>query len=235
MRRLLFAGLGRLYAHRLAREDTARRPELESFSPGILTAFDEIARVTGKTGPYVAKCWELLCLLRKHRPQFILELGSGRTTLLFAAYAKKHAVPYVAYEQDPRWLELINDLSHRLHRSRPVELAEVETAPQGGRYRRPIPERADFVYVDAPYVAGRSFPTFTGKPAYMDVPLSLAAGHKPKVIVVDGRTDTVDEILKFRAYRFTGSLDWARERGVLCHAMRMVRHSVFVATSGSAP
>jgi len=229
MRRLLFAMLGRLYARRVKREDTSRRPQLEAFCPGILGAFDEIERATGKTGPYVAKCWELLQLLQTHRAKFLAEMGSGRTSLLFAAYASKHGARYISYEQDPRWRDLINELTARLCRSTPVELMEVEPLPQGGRYRCGIPPEVDFIYVDAPHVPGRSFPTFTGKAAYMDVPLLLASGQRPRVIVVDGRTDTVDEIMKFDGYEFAGSWDWARERAIVSHAMRPMRHSVFIA------
>ena len=64
-----------------------------------------------------------------------------------------------------------------------------------------------------------------------DVPRHLASGHRPRLIIVDGRTDTVDLILKTAGaaeYAFTGDYGWAVERGRTLHALRLARHSVFV-------
>lgn len=229
MRGLVLKVIGRVHAGRTKREEIALRTPLDAYYPGILRAFAEIERVTGTRGLYVAKCSEVLELLETHRPRSVMELGSGRTSVLFATYAKKNGAKYLAYEQDPWWIDLMNRVIDHLCKSRPVEHSEIEKLREGGRFCREIPSDADFIYVDAPFVPGKSFPTFTGKAAYLDVPRHLATGHRPKVIAVDGRTDSVDAIRKFHGYAFSGSLDWARERGVLSHALRPMRHSVFVA------
>jgi hypothetical protein len=228
---VLFALLGRWYRVRTRYEDVVRRGALESFCPGILGAFDDIERTTGKSGPYVAKCWELLRLLRRHRPTFIMEMGSGRTSLVFAAYAAQTGATYVGFEQDEHWQSLVNRLIGRLCHTTPVQRVDVEVVDYGGRYTAPIRAGVDFVYVDGPFTPGLSFPTFCGKAAAMDVPAHLAAGHRPQVIVVDERTDTVDQIRRFAGYHFAGGWLWAQERRVIRHGLNPRRHSVFVATT----
>ncbi|HRE15471.1 MAG TPA: hypothetical protein PLW86_00170, partial [Rhodocyclaceae bacterium] len=88
---------------------------------------------------------------------------------------------------------------------------------------------------DGPYINRSSgkFATRTGKPIYYDYEHVFEAGL-PKIIMVEGRTDTVDAILASphaREYDFHGELTWALERGRYLHALRLSRHSIFIRKS----
>jgi hypothetical protein len=222
--------LGPLFHRKAERQERAARAFLTAYHPELVAVFAALAQMSGTERPtYHWKAADLLRLLEAERPRSIVELGSGRTTAAFAAYADRYGAELVAFEQDPVWSEWVHRALAPITSRRPVRLVDVQVLPVGAAFAEPIPPGADFVYVDAPHVPRAvPFPTFTGKPAYLDVPRFLAAGGRPQLIVVDGRTDTVDAIREVASgYDFEGDYGWAAERGNVRHALRLARHSTF--------
>jgi hypothetical protein len=173
---------------------------------------------------------ELDRLIRRHAVRSICEMGSGRTTFFFNLFRD---IDVVSYEQDERWRLLLLEFhaTHGLRLPR-IVASQVEHYRDGGRFVAIENRPCDLLYIDGPYVgsAPGKLPTHTGKPAYFDFERVLEAGL-PKLIMVEGRTDTVDAILASpysRHYAFQGELTWALERGRYAHAARLRRHSIFV-------
>ena len=176
---------------------------------------------------------ELDRLIHSHAVRSICEMGSGRTTFFFNLFRDIDVVSYEQDEQDERWRSLLLEF----HATRGLRLprivaSQVEHYRYGGRFVAIESRPCDLLYIDGPHVgsAPGKLPTHTGKPAYFDFERVLEAGL-PKLIMVEGRTDTVDAILASphsRHYAFQGELTWALERGRYAHAVRLRRHSIFV-------
>lgn len=169
-------------------------------------------------------------VVRRYGVQSVREMGSGRTTYFFNLYPK---LDVVSYEQDERWREILLAFYTESALSPPrIVGSEVESYKNGGRFVSLEDKKCDLLYIDGPYVSRGSgkLPTHTGKPVYYDFERVLEAGL-PKIIMVEGRTDTVDALLKssYAAnYDFCGELTWALERKRYLHALHLSRHSIFV-------
>jgi hypothetical protein len=198
--------------------------------PGLREVDREIASVTGTHDRGYWKYLDILRALDSVRPTRIAELGSGRTSFLFAWYARHRDIAYQAYEQNAEWTDLVNRIIERHVGTRPVRQVGLLDRPLGARFAEDIHPDADFIYVDAPSAAGGPWATHTGKAAYYDAPDFLSAGGRPKAILVDGRTDTVDLLLAHPAavdYAFRGEFAWAVQRHRYREAARARRHSSF--------
>jgi hypothetical protein len=69
----------------------------------------------------------------------------------------------------------------------------------------------------------------------MDVPLLLAEGRRPRVIVVDDRIATVDEIRTIGGYQFSPGWLWTHTHRAAAYMFRRpTRHSVFVVAAQPA-
>ena len=226
-----FKALDQLYALKL-RCNQSRCNLLEQLHPKIVNAFDAIGEITGTIDRrYIAKCVDLVGLLGRIKPRSIVEMGSGRTSIIFGAWASVHQIPYTAFEQSENWCAVVNQRLADMGIRPAVEFVDVEIVQdKGGQFVRSIPLEADMIYVDAPAVTKVSeYQTFTKKPAYFDVPRYLTSGGRPRAIVVDGRTDTVDLILSLaRDYDFRGEYAWAKQRNKLFAGLQLNRHSVFL-------
>ena len=93
----------------------------------------------------------VLTILEKTRPRLIVELGSGESTVWFAAYAAKHGAKVISFGENEDWrqkgLAAIKNIA-------PVDmrLLAVERTNETVRYALPIPQEADLVFVDVPAV-----------------------------------------------------------------------------------
>lgn len=227
---------------RMQYEKSRRIPleKIQPFSdPAQLAAFLRFNQyLTDKTNTrleplYQLRLLEIDRLLRKYDVHSVYEMGSGRTTFFFNLFRN---IDTVSYEQDEQWRELQLKYSDENGLPRPqiVESA-TESYRNGGRFVALQGSRCDLLYIDGPYISRTrsKFDTHTGKPAYFDFERFLDAGL-PKIIMVEGRTDTVDAILASphaREYDFNGELTWALERHRYAHALRLSRHSIFLRKS----
>ncbi len=206
-------------------------------NPEMLATFNRLNRLLTKaTGTtleplFKLRLLELDQLIRRHKIRSICEMGSGRTTFFFNLFGD---IDVVSYEQDEYWRSLLLSFHATYNLRQPkIVSSQVEHYREGGRFVSIDKRHFDMLYIDGPYFKDLScdFLTFTGKPAYYDFENVLSVSL-PKLIIVEGRTDTVDMILNSpfsKHYHFQGELTWALERSRYNHAMRLRRHSIFIA------
>ena len=182
---------------------------------------------------YRLRFQEIDHMVRRYRVKSVREMGAGRTTYFFNLY---DGVDVVSYEQDERWRDVLLKFYDEAGLRPPRILCrDVERYKNGGRFVSLDDMKCDLLYIDGPYVSRRTgeLPTHTGKPVYYDFERILES-DLPKIIMVEGRTDTVDELLNSRyaeKYDFRGELTWALERKRYLQALRLSRHSIFVRKS----
>ena len=88
------------------------------------------------------------------------------------------------------------------------------------------------LYIDGPAIERiRKFDTYTGKEAHYDFETLFSRGIFPKVIMIEGRTDTADAIndsVHSKKYKFYGEFSHSIERKRWVSALRFQRHSIFI-------
>ncbi len=201
-----------------------------SETPELLTAYEAFGRHSQSGSPRQPfKGWELWQLLEKHRPKYIAEMGSGTTSAVFALWSEKHGAKYVCYEHHPEWAKVTESCLREtglVKGESPVRVipSRVRDDQMATGFVESIPADVDFVYVDGPPCKLKN----GSKVPNDDVVRLLDNGHKPKIIVVDGRLETVDLIREHEAktYHFTPSLVYCLRRGRYLEAITAPEHTV---------
>jgi hypothetical protein len=227
-------GLRSLVASHLANHVSRRR--LTRRFPRLAEALDELARQSRSPHKDVwSKVGDLVAHLDAARPREIVELGAGRSTLAISFWAAETGALFQSLDQSVEWRDAANTVLQDTLGIRPVVHSPLRLTPSGGHYADQPPPTTDFFYVDGPHVPIRArLPTYTGGPVCADLPMALARGLRPAVILIDGRTDTVDAIRGCAiGYRMQASYAWAKERrhADVRHARR---HTQFAKISGAA-
>lgn len=190
--------------------------------------FDE--KLSNSTGHKIQKHYsyrfhEILTISNRYQIKSILEIGSGRTTFLFLKLVGDNLI---SVEQNKNFLDsIINSIDYNLN----IQLSEVIPYKNGAKLKtiNNINQTPDLLYIDGPFINLPNQKTFTHKPAYYCFE-DVLEKKLPKLIMIDGRTDTVDLILnsKFsKKYHFKPGFQWSYERGKLS-LMKFNYHSVFV-------
>lgn len=209
-----------------ARTFTARE------TPELLRAYKEFGRASQSGTPRQPfKGWDLWMLLEQFKPRSIVELGSGTTSAVFAAWALRNGAGYLCYEHHPEWARVTEDC---LRKAGLIQggVSPVRVVPSRVREDRnatgfieAFPEDSDFIYVDGPPCRlddGRKVPND-------DVVRLFDRGGAPRTIVVDGRLDTVDLIRSHREganYSFKPSFVYAIRRGLWSEALAGREHTL---------
>jgi len=202
-------------------------------TPELLKAYEAFrAANQSGSGRQPLKGRDLWSLLERFRPRFIAEMGSGTTSAVFALWALRRGARYVAYEHDQAWARVTEGSLRQAGivdgLESPIRFvpSRVRGDGQATGFVESIPEDADFVYVDGPpckIEGGRKVPND-------DVVRLFDAGAVPRVVVVDGRVQTVDLIRGHpvgRAYSFEPSYIYCYRRGLWGLALRCREHTVF--------
>jgi hypothetical protein len=202
-------------------------------TPELLVAYEKF-RAASQSGnvrqPF--KGWDLWRILDHYRPRFIAEMGSGTTSAVFALWARRNGARYIAYEHHAGWAKVSEDC---LRQARlidgPSPVRVVASRPATDRpatgFTEPIPTDADFIYVDGPpcnLENGRKVPND-------DVVRLFEQGGKPRVIVVDGRLETVDLIRQHpegRHYHCGLNYSYSYAHGLWRDLLQGREHTVFV-------
>lgn len=233
--RFLYRLLNKYY-HMKLEWNKARHVKLLDFEPGIDDGLEKFYEKTGKKkADYFLRLTEILDTLKATKPHCIYEMGSGRSSMIFASWAKKNNIAYTAFEQLDFWLELTNEILAPISNEKHLKASElIEIEGFGGRYKEDIPLDADFIYVDGPTISvENNTTTFLKKSCYTDTADYIRRGGKPKVIMVEGRTESVDLIIAEAEkadlkYKFLPGFHWAIQRNLYTKAISARHHSIFI-------
>lgn len=206
---------------------------LHHFHPEIATKLEFFDQKAGKSkSNYEQRLCEILQALQDIRPARICEMGSGRSSLIFSVWAERQAIEYTAYEQLEFWADVSNQATQAFSSKKHVEFCEIQDVERlGARFVKDIPPDTDFIYVDGPTLSEcKGCVTYSGKAAFTDVPDFIRRGGKPKLIMVEGRTATVDLILAEAKksglkFKFLPSFYWALQRARYKDALACRLHS----------
>ena len=144
--------------------------------------------------PY--KLWSLQRLLEQHKPKSVIEFGSGLSTYILSEYAKKTGARILSLDEEERWAEnarqLIKNPSVEVI-ARPRVL-HLDRNPPEIKYDFQTTESFDMALIDGPNgkVNGKRTPSI-----YLN---AFDLPELPKVILVDGRTETAQYIAKMAQY-----------------------------------
>lgn len=223
-----WVGLCRRWQLKEAQRFTAQR------TPELLLAYAAFSKAQQSGSPRQPfKGRDLWRILEAIQPRHIAELGSGTTSAVFALWAQKFGACYTAFEHHEGWSKVT---SHCLEQAGlapaagpgvvcvPTQLSEDESSIG---FKQPLPPDVDLLYVDGPpcvLADGRKVPND-------DATRLLDQGILPKAIVVDGRVETVDLLLKHSAiaqYVFKPGLAYCLRKGLFIQALAGREHSAFL-------
>lgn len=207
MRPLLFLA-ERLY-HRLLKYRAGPLPvEIEA-------ALQKIASQGGRNDAFQrCRVADISKLLNEAKPSKICELGSGLSTVVLSAYPAE----LQSFEESAEWAAVTRSALSRDC----VHLTPVEIRNGCAGYSLAIPQGTDFVYVDGPTrkIGGAKLPNANI--------LEFLDSERPKMIVVDGRIETVNAIMqKTTDYSVSRSSQYALKVSRLRHFLPFSIHTVF--------
>lgn len=132
-------------------------------------------------------------ILLSRRPSSIVELGSGRTSIVLGSFAKRTGASLDIFEGDANWAARVASTLQRLALPGTVHACEeVDIGRVGRRYNLDLPAETDFIYLDGPSgISDIRFKSIGHKGYCLDVVHAFELGRFPQTIVVDGRVDTV--------------------------------------------
>lgn len=181
---------------------------------------------------YTLRYSEIFYIVKKFNIKSILEIGSGRTTFIFNALSE---IECISMEQDKLWLNTLSELLRYFNIDSKIIFENVIPWKNGARFLNIPNYNPEMLYIDGPYFKNGSnikFDTHTGKAAYYDFEELFKKNIYPKIIMIDGRTDTVDEILRsnyFRnKYNFYPEFIYSIQRKNYISALNFKRHSLFI-------
>jgi hypothetical protein len=225
--------LWKIYKSALPRlSDGRAKSALDMIDPKIMDGISEIvsrASLSMSHMPYQGL--DVAETLTRIKPKKIVELGSGQSSVVFAGYAKKYGAAFVSFEQDEVWRDFSNAGCEVVSGETPVIYSPTRETADGARYSEDIPDGADFIYMDGPYIEKKYPDNRFGKGIYADTLDYLDYGGRPKMIMCEGRIDTVEAIQRHPVIRseyvFKPSFYYSFYTGETLGAMHLRRHSFF--------
>lgn len=237
IKRVIGFVVNRIAATRRSEAIASARQETQSKFPELLQAyamFGDAHQISSDRQPL--KGWDLWRILEQTQPRSIVEMGSGTTSAVFALWARRHSAQYVAFEHHPDWARVTQHCLVKaglIDPDRPVVrvvASRTREDRQATGFVEPIPEHADFVYIDGPPCRledGSKVPND-------DIIRLLESGARPATIVVDGRWETVDLIRRHpagREYKCAPEYAYSHRRGLWGDAMTGREHTLFIRQS----
>ena len=167
-------------------------------------------------------------LLRKYKPQHVLECGSGFSTCVFSYYSAINGFLFISFEENETWENATSKALSTVDLNANIVLSTTEIDDKGVRYTTDLPD-ADFVYIDGPYNNYNNV-----KHPNTDILGMFDRGHFPETIVIDGRFPTIKVIQNSPSssrYKMYPSMKYAYECRSLTGILSMRRHTVFRRTA----
>ena len=201
-------------AHRLVYGRRRRRfiAQIQSRVPEYAQVLDALVE-GGATGArwYPWRELDLLKVLDRVRPKRIVELGTGGSSAVFAAWVRgTEGASLVSYDHSQQWAELtaqaLEGAGFLPHSRIELRVVPMRESDRGSAYDMTLEAGIDLLYVDGPPVLRRNGPT-----ANQDAIEHLDSGGRPRAIMVDMRIATVDALRIHPAaaeYSFTPGFIW---------------------------
>lgn len=203
-------------------------------TPELLVAYAAFSQAQQSGSPRQPfKGRDLWRILQAVQPKSIVELGSGTTSAVFSLWSQKFGASYAAFEHHEGWSKVTSQCLDQAGLAPtagpgvvcvPTQLNEDQTSIG---FKQPLPSDVDLLYVDGPPCVlenGRKVPND-------DATRLLDRRIFPKAIVVDGRVETVDLLLKHPAiaqYAFNPGLAYCLRKGLFIQALTGREHSIFL-------
>jgi hypothetical protein len=199
-----------------------KHPEIQD----AFMKFRTLGQISSNRQPI--KGYDLWNLLLKFKPNNIVELGSGTTSVIFALYSKLYNKKFIAFESFEKWrdvtIECVADISSDdIIIYNPSQNSKDMSATH---FTKPIPNDVEFLYIDGPPCLlpnGKKVPND-------DIIIAFENKIFPNYIVIDGRHETVDLILnhKFSSqYNFYPSFSYSLYSKKFRQAIYFREHSLF--------
>ena len=144
--------------------------------------------------------------IRKHKPQRVLELGSGKTTYLIANELKKYGGKLVSIEENEKYYNEIKDLPDNVELCLSPKVEDSYMLFRGVRYNNIPKYEYDLVFIDGPTTSWKGEKTFD-----MDFIRVVQAQEKPVRAIVDSRFSTM--FVLSLVFGNKVSIDYASEIG----------------------
>ena len=161
----------------------------------ILYNFHSTGGLINVIQPY--KLFELRRLLLQHRPLSVLEFGTGSSSSIFVSYCLANKASLTCVDESEKWLTNTKNLQNLPEPADWIsfehypKITNSETKPPECKYGFVPKHKLDFLLIDGPSleIDGQS-----RKDAINSDVFSWPKELLPKIIVVDVRKATVDEI-----------------------------------------
>lgn len=148
------------------------------------------------------QAYKLYCLkriLETYKPASIIELGGGSSTAIFAEYARKNCIELYSYDESEFWINTTKELIGLSENDTNIHLIYAQRIfVQNHDYKQikydtKYSKSCDLVFIDGPQL---NIGNIKYKDAVNSDIFEIADIQLPKLIVVDIRKATVDEIRK---------------------------------------
>lgn len=177
------------------------------------------------------RCIDILKIFKKFKIKKVAEIGSGRSSIAFALLSKIYEFKHVAYEQDTKWVEVVNKYISKLDSNASVIFAQLISIENGGFLEHEI-NNCDLLYIDGPTVKkSAKHHTSFGKPEYYDAINYFKSGIFPKIIMIEGRFDTVELVKNSeysKLYNFYPEYIYSYKTNNYYQMLFFRRHSFFI-------
>lgn len=213
--------------------------KVERIYPGYINyikQLDDGGAMGGRAFPW--RAIEQIRVLDISSPSSIIEFGSGTSSALFLEYLnKKENSEMVSFDESETYAKLTEDAIEN-YISNDKNILKIIYAPKkvnskGSYYDSIKPQSCDLLYIDGPTVE-----IINGKKsANQDIIHMFEKNIYPKVIMVDGRIDTVKAILDLEGknYKFYPSMMYSvnSTKNLITHIFNIFftnyeRHSVLI-------
>ena len=179
---------------------------------------------------FYLRFFEIYRIIKKYKIKSVLEIGTGRTTFIFNNFKN---LKVISMEQDKNWEKKIRNSLNKYKIIPKIIFEKVIEYKKGAKFKSIPNFNPDLMYIDGPYLKYKikKFKTFTNKPAYYDFETLFKKKIFPKIIMIEGRTDTVDEIKNSfgsKKYKFIGEFTYNMQRKKYFSALKLKRHSLFI-------
>lgn len=144
------------------------------------------------------KLHSLRLLLEEHQPQSIIEFGSGLSTCVLSAYAQKTGANVVSLDEEERWAENTRNLIGNNTNVQVIVAPRIichDKLPIEIKYDYTPQKAFDMAIIDGPNLKVNGVRLNAINTNINDLL------ERPRVILVDGRTETVKYLSSFKGYK----------------------------------